>query len=173
MPKDRSQRRSTASSDLHLSVAFGEVKKVKSLLAEYPGSARAADPKMDGATPLHRAAWAGNVEVARLLIAHGARVSDSDKYGDRPLHGACSWGRASMVKYLIRLGAKVNAQDTLGGYTPLHWAAQYGHVEVVRILIAAGADPRRRNKHGRTPEEWASRYGHTRTAAYLRRVTSR
>jgi hypothetical protein len=42
-------------------------------------------------TPLNRACICGYVEVARVLIAHGASLTQRNVYGGDPL-GACLWG---------------------------------------------------------------------------------
>ena len=85
--------------------------------------------KVCGATPLHRAAYAGKLEVCRLLLAKGA---------DRDIDGKdTSFGDQR---------------------TALHKAASQGHKGVCDLLLAHGADPRAVDREGLTPEAlWAQR----------------
>jgi hypothetical protein len=54
-----------------------------------------------GATALHRAAWAGDVELARLLVDLGADPSITDtEHAGTPLGWAAHGGRPAMVAYL-------------------------------------------------------------------------
>jgi ankyrin repeat protein len=63
-------------------------------------------------TPLHAAAWAGDIEEATELITAGADVNHIDSAGETPIHGAAAWGHPSMVKYLIAVGARINVPGT-------------------------------------------------------------
>jgi hypothetical protein len=51
-----------------------------------------------GQTPLLQAAQVANVEIVKLLMAHGARINDRDKERRTPLSYAAEWGNASTVK---------------------------------------------------------------------------
>ncbi|XP_029458216.1 ankyrin repeat domain-containing protein 49 [Rhinatrema bivittatum] len=73
-------------------------------------------------TPLHRAAYSGHVEAARVLIAHGADVTAVTVDGWTPLHSACKWNNTKVASFLLQHGADINAQ-TKGLLTPLHLAA--------------------------------------------------
>jgi ankyrin repeat protein len=48
-----------------------------------------------GATPMDYAAYAGNVEVMRYLIDHGADPAIADERGTTPLHNAAEEGALS------------------------------------------------------------------------------
>ena len=55
-------------------------------------------------TPLHLAAWFGNIEAAKVLIAHGADLSIKDtQYHSPPLGWAIHNNQAAMVTYLKSL----------------------------------------------------------------------
>ena len=59
---------------------------------------RGADVKAaapEGATALHFAVDADNVEIASLLIRSGANVTAANRYGVTPLSLACTNGNAS------------------------------------------------------------------------------
>jgi ankyrin repeat protein len=56
----------------------------------------------DGATALHIAAAAGNLEIVRLLVANGANPAATNRNGDTPARVATAAGRAEIAKYLER-----------------------------------------------------------------------
>jgi len=64
-----------------------------------------------------------SVEVAKMLVAHGAKSTARDKSGMTPLHWAAMSDLPDVMAYLVEQGADVNAQDDLGD-TPLHKAVQ-------------------------------------------------
>jgi len=80
---------------------------------------KGADPNLGGwvtdsgvniPTPLNGACRAGNVELAKLLIKHGAKLEGREE-GDRwttPLHVAVSMKHVELVKLLLENGANPN-----------------------------------------------------------------
>ena len=113
---------------------------------------REGSPRIVYATALMRAAFAGDLELVKLLLAHGANphILSSDR--ETTLMAACGTGfingyhrehppaeRLEVVKLLVGLGEDVNAADSYG-ITPLMVAANLGDLEVVRYLIEKGAD---------------------------------
>ena len=57
-------------------------------------------------TPLHKASSRGWLEVARLLLSHGASVDEKDEQGRTPLQVASSEGHVEMTKLLLDHGAQ-------------------------------------------------------------------
>jgi ankyrin repeat protein len=113
---------------------------------------REGSPRLVYATSLMRAALAGDVELARLLLAHGADPHIISKDRETTLMAACGTGfingyhrqrspadRLELVKLLIESGEDVNAADNYG-ITPLMVAANLGGIEIVKYLISKGAD---------------------------------
>ncbi|MGQ0767554.1 MAG: ankyrin repeat domain-containing protein, partial [Gemmatimonadota bacterium] len=94
----------------------------------------------DGMTALHWAAYKGNVEIARLVIAARGSTAASTRIGAlAPLHLAAREGHAELVKVLIDARADVHLR-TAEGLTALHYAAMSGPETAVRLLIARGAE---------------------------------
>jgi hypothetical protein len=113
---------------------------------------REGSPRIVYSTALMRAAFSGDVELVKLLLAHGAdpHIASSDR--ETPLMAACGTGfingyhrqrtpaeRLELVKLLVDLGEDVNAADSYG-ITPLMVAANLGDIHIVQYLIDKGAD---------------------------------
>jgi ankyrin repeat protein len=113
---------------------------------------RDGTPRIVFGTALMRAAFSGDVELVKLLLAHGAdpKIVSSDH--ETPLMAACGTGfipgyskgrtpaeRLEVVKLLINLGQDVNADDDYG-ITALMVAANLGDVPIIQYLIDKGAD---------------------------------
>ncbi len=119
-----------------------------------------------GDTALHMAAVASRLQVAKLLVAHGADFRARNRRGAEPLHYAAdadwadlsdplkpsSYGRnqPELIAYLVSLGADPNARDK-SGVAPLHRAVRHRIFIAVKALLDAGADVRQRNSAGSTP----------------------
>ena len=52
-------------------------------------------------TPLHAASYEGHIDVARLLLAHGADADVKDEDGDTPVADAKSRGHSAVVALLV------------------------------------------------------------------------
>ena len=68
-------------------------------------------------TPLFYAAELGRVEMARVLIEHGANLEFRDEYGNTPLMKACystSTRAYEMIALLISAGADLDATNNYG-----------------------------------------------------------
>ncbi len=113
---------------------------------------REGSPRIVFATALMRAAFAGDLELVKLLLAHGAdpHIQSSDR--ETTLAAACGLAfingyhrqkspaeRLEVVKLMVDLGEDVNHADSYG-ITPLMAAANLGDINIVRYLIDRGAD---------------------------------
>ncbi len=105
----------------------------------------------NGATAFLRASQSGDIELMKLLLAHGADPKIATALGVTALQVAAGIGwvegityewspqtTLEAVKLLLDLGLDVNAQaDT--GRTALHGAAHKGRSDVVQVLADHGA----------------------------------
>jgi uncharacterized protein len=113
---------------------------------------REGSPRIVYATALMRAALAGDVELAKMLLSYGAKPDIISSDRETTLMAACGTGfingyhrqrspaeRLELVKLLVDMGQDVNAADNYG-ITPLMVAANLGDLEVVKYLVSKGAD---------------------------------
>ncbi len=84
---------------------------------------------------------ADNLDLAKLLIAHGAQVDAREALtGQTALMWAAVRGDLPVAKALVAAGADIHA-TTRAGSTPLHFAVQQGAMPVAQLLLDAGANP--------------------------------
>src|SRR5579871_1136041 len=115
----------------------------------------------DGATAFLRAAQSSDIELMKLLLAHGADPKIATANNDTALAVASGigwvegvtyeWSEAEnieAVKMCLDLGIDPNAAD-VEGRTALHGAAHKGRNEVVKILVDRGAKLDARDKGSR------------------------
>src|SRR5580765_6019254 len=113
---------------------------------------RAGSPRIVFATPLMRAAFSGDLELVKLLLAYRADPTIVSKDGETMVSAAAGLGfiqgyskgklpaeRLETVKLFVELGADVNAADDYG-ITPLMVAGNMGDVSIIQFLIDHGAD---------------------------------
>ncbi|WP_317932172.1 ankyrin repeat domain-containing protein [Halioxenophilus sp. WMMB6] len=118
-------------------------------------------------TELHAAAWSGDVNYLKEILAKGIDVNVTDSINETPLHGACGWGRIDVVDYLLGQGANPNCFSA-DGLTPLHWACSHGTVEILALLIKHGA-LLQASKAGLSPMEIAKKHNNQRVVAWLKK----
>ena len=106
------------------------------------------------------------VEVARMLIDHGADVTYADELGCYPIHmaalSASRFRAEEMIRFLVEKAGKpddVFLRDN-AGRTPLHIAASSGNNKIVKVLVDLGSDVNAKNKQGDTPLHSASCHRH-------------
>lgn len=146
--------------------ALGREDALRKALDETPSALDAQG--QGGWTPLHLAAYAGQVETTRLLLERGARpgVLANNRQRNSALHAAVAGaGKLEVVRLLIEAGARPGARASLR-VTPLHLAASRGNLGAVELLLEAGAEPQPM-EDGRTPAELARERGFPEVAARL------
>jgi ankyrin repeat protein len=128
----------------------------------------------DGATPFVRAAQSADVELLKVLLAHGADPKIPTGFGDTALSAAAGIGwvegvtyehsakdNVETIKMLLDLGLDPNSTNQ-DGRTPLMGAAMKGRNEVVQLLVDAGAKLDTRDHGSRDTDTTVSQIaGHT------------
>lgn len=83
------------------------------------------------------------VEIAELLLSHGADVNTGSLSGGQtlsPLYWALGYaGNMTLAKWLLENGANPNDGESL------YHATELGHAEGVELLVSFGADPKHTN----------------------------
>lgn len=109
-----------AATNIFIASFLGDLDAIKKYLESDPKLINATDA--EGWTPLHGAAYNGQLATAKILISKGANVNAINGTGWTPLHSAASQGHLSVVKLLVENGADVNAKDKDTEWTPLDLA---------------------------------------------------
>ncbi|HEY7617454.1 MAG TPA: ankyrin repeat domain-containing protein, partial [Terriglobales bacterium] len=124
------------------------------------------DKVFRGRTALIGAAWAGQVEAVKLLLAHNADVNAEAAGKETALFKAAYNGHAEMAGILLENGADIDARDSRGN-TPLLHAASRGHAGVVEVLLDRGAEVNAKNQQDWNALMQACTVGHLGTAKLL------
>jgi ankyrin repeat protein len=99
-----------------------------------------------GKTPLHWAAFRGDISAVDMLLRAGSRVDISDIGGFTALYEASFSNSLKCAKNLLAFGADVNACDKVG-YSILHIAAERGTHDFLSLLLANGANLENARNH--------------------------
>ena len=155
-----------AALDVFEATTFGDLDRLAVLLEADPGLTDRRSG--DGFTALHLAAFFGQDDAVRLLLARGA---DPDARGTgwmtgTPLNSATSARHAAAMELLLEAGADPDAVQR-GGWTPLHSAAHNGDARAVELLLAHGADPTATDDEGRSVADMAAESGDDATIAAI------
>jgi len=137
------------------------------LLAAYPQDLN-AQGGVRGA-PLNAALHKGHLNIALLLLGHGADGENGGKAGQTALYMATSRGYTEVVQTLIDHGSELSAQcddwdddrEETVTWTPLHVASNNGRLEIARMLLGNGADANYQGNRCRSPLNIASHCGYT------------
>ncbi|XP_054722505.1 ankyrin repeat and protein kinase domain-containing protein 1-like [Uloborus diversus] len=129
------------------------------------GGSHQAETDEYGWTELHRAAFEGDVEKIRELLALGFDTCARDKEGGTALHLAIR-SRKEAAALLLVDADSCNIRDR-SNLTPLHVAAMIGCARVLRALVAAGGNMRLQNVGSRTPLHHAVSWGCRAAAEFL------
>lgn len=100
--------------------------EVASFLIENGADVNAASQNDMHVSPIHSAVAAGNTNLVKILINHGADINATQAGGFTPLHAAAQIGNEELIKFLLEQMADINAM-TDSGKTPMELAIASGH----------------------------------------------
>jgi ankyrin repeat protein len=110
-------------------------------------------------TSLHTTSRRGDVELAQVLLEHGAEIQARDRRGRTPILLASQSRHVELAQVLLEHGAETEARD-IDGRTPILIASDKGHVVLVQLLLKHGAETEARDNDGCTLILLASDHGH-------------
>lgn len=121
-----------------------------------------------GKTALCYAAELGDLDIVRLLVAHGDDVNHCDAQGFSPLTYAAISGKTQALHELLKSpGLDINRRDCQGRTTLWH-ATTSRWPETISVLLAVeGLDKNSQDEDGKTPLMCAVMGGHIRTVNQL------
>ncbi|MBE3042648.1 ankyrin repeat domain-containing protein [Candidatus Bathyarchaeota archaeon] len=99
---------------------------------------------------LQQAVGAGDTQLVRQLLDHGADLEAEDFEGHSPLRNAVKKRNREAVSILVESGADLESRCNLGA-TPLYWAATHNDLELAKLLISHGADVNSRKFRSQCP----------------------
>jgi uncharacterized protein len=123
-----------------------------------------------GATPLIRAAFNGDLDTVKVLLAHGADATIATADRQTPIHAAIA-GRAAepqvleLIKVLQKAGtdvnviALVNHPEEIRGGTALHYAVRKRQKAVIKLLASFGIDMNAADQDGLTALDYTQSRG--------------
>ena len=117
-------------------------------------------------TALHAALCTGNLEIASVLLDHGANTDLEDQDGRLPLVRAYDRRNIEAMRLLLEYGA--NGDVRYGSFELLlHHASYRGRCEAVQLLLEHNADANAKDSKKWTPLHWASTGGHVKVVQLL------
>jgi len=117
---------------LGLAAFFGQTAAVELLLGR-GASVNSASHNEQSVMPLHSAAAGQHLQIAGMLLAHGADPNATQAWGFTPLHSAAQNGQIAMIRLLLDHGADLQARSQ-DRRSPLDLALAEGHVQAAQLL---------------------------------------
>lgn len=173
---DLTARNEYGDTALHVAAAQTDTVEITTLLVQAGSDVNA--PGNGGASPLHCAAKAGLLDVAQLLLGHGASARMKDHRGQTALQVAEGRADESLINLLTRavqmstdpstnpillVHRQTEADIELkneNGLTALLQAVEDGDQDRVRALLALGAEIEAKTGRGKTALHIAAFFGH-------------
>ncbi|ARE67558.1 SWPV2-ORF304 [Shearwaterpox virus] len=97
-----------------------------------------------------------SINVAEVLLLHGANINDVNLIDQSPLNVAINSNNLSMVKFLLSKGADIGFSD-IRGKTPLHHCFQHTYINlgIAKELLSRNANPNMKDIFGSSVLEYA------------------
>ena len=102
----------------------------------------------DHATPLHVAAYVGDIDTAQFLLKKGAHLNAKTDNGVTALRDAIYGRNTQMVRFLLEQGIEKENIAASSKRTPLMLAAATNNLQAVKLLIYFKADPDNATEEG-------------------------
>lgn len=135
---------------LHLAAAYQRADIVRSMVTGAPESVDVK--RSDERTALFLPAFNGNLEIAGLLLDHGADPNAEDDEKWRPLHAASMTGTLDVVARLVQGGARVDGAGAPDNTAPIHLAAANDRPDLLEYFVkSCGVAASLRDSRGVTP----------------------
>ena len=110
-------------------------------------------------TPLLVASRNGSLEIARMLLIHGADLNYQDQLCRGPLLVASRHPSKDLARFFLDHGANPDTSDCIGN-NALHRVSIDGNVAAVMLFLEYGANVDAAGNEGWTPLHYAAREGH-------------
>lgn len=142
------------SPDIFEAVKCGDVDATNTLVADSPEVVKEFGE--DGVTPLHLACQFGHLNVAKILLHHGANpAAKTVEEGHTPLAFAVICGHAHIFHYLVTQCDAKDIPDNTGSCA-LHHAAMFNRFEIIFLVMSLNySSINITDSAGHTPLMWA------------------
>ncbi|CAN0309290.1 unnamed protein product, partial [Hapterophycus canaliculatus] len=121
-------------------------------------------------TPVHGAAYGGNVEVMKLIVEAGGDLTGRNREGLTPMMIAAQKGNVDLFRWLLAQGKNDVNDTSVNGMNSLFLATDYANADTVKAVLKAGGDFRSRTIDGWMPLHAATRVGNLRMMRALIRA---
>lgn len=145
-------------------VENGQLTKVRQLLGQGMDINQKDD---DGLTPIMVAAKAGQIEIAKYLIKHGANINFYNFSDENAVLLAVQEKHFDILQLLLENKARPDIKIEKSGMTPLLVAIQNNELPAVKLLVDAGASTSEKNKEGFNALELAKKLNQAEIIEFL------
>lgn len=124
---------------------------------------------VDGMTPTLWAAFEGNLEALRMLVARGGDPDKSDQFGNTALHFAAAKGHMQCVDFLVNFGVNIYALD-IDHHSAKDLSAINNRDDILQLLDNAMATLEMNDrKKAKSMKEHAQKYSDKKAKQYSKK----
>ncbi|OQS06494.1 hypothetical protein THRCLA_20363 [Thraustotheca clavata] len=120
--------------DIHTACWSGHLDVVERLLENDVVNERDSTEFGDMNSPLHYAAYKGNLPLCKLLINNKAKVNATNASGCTPLFFASQQEKEEVVKYLLEQGADAKLREAEHQFSPVDVASSIQILEIFKSI---------------------------------------